>query len=192
MSTIISLLNTYIQNKHLGYSSIDRDFSTLQETSHQELENRILSAKKWKWLQLQRELQSPSIVILLDVNCNMREHFNKYKINNPIHAIVQSFSSDYSISIQTSENDISDNRFEYVMGYQSTVYGSSIRRLIKQAKEMLDAWVIPIVVSDFLDYSWDLRDLLCIQLILPVFSSHYHAFYVTPHMTLQTDYLYEW
>lgn len=192
MSNLIAIISQYIQNKNLGYSSIDRDFSTLQETTNQYLENRILSAKKWKWLQLQREFQSPSIVILLDVNCNIREHFNKHKTNNPIQSIIQYFSSDYVISIQTIEGDISDNRFEYVANYESTVYGSSIRRLIKQAKEMLDDWIIPIVVSDFLDFSWDVNDLICIQIILPIVSIHYHDYYVDTIMSLQTDYLCEW
>jgi hypothetical protein len=46
MSLIIPLIEQFIQDKQLGHASVDRDFSTLQETSNRDLENRVLSAKK--------------------------------------------------------------------------------------------------------------------------------------------------
>lgn len=190
MSSLISLIELYIQEKQLGHSSVDRDFSTLQETNNIALENRVLSAKKWKWLQLQRELQSPEIVVLLDVNCNLCEHLKKDEQYNPIYDIINSFSSDYIISIQTIDQDITDKWYDYVTDCPCYSYTSSIDRIIKKANEYIEDWIIPIIISDFLDCSSEVNDLLCIQITLPIASLHYHDYYVDRILALQTNYLY--
>ncbi len=192
MSSLISLIEQYIQEKQLGHSSVDRDFSTLQETNNSDLENNVLSAKKWKWLQLQRELQSPEIIIMLDINCNVREHVIKNNQDNPIQKIMNFFSSDYLVSIQTIDGDITDSWYEYITNYSSTSYKSSIDRIIKKANEYIEDWIIPIIISDFLDCSSEVNDLLCIQIILPIVSLHYHDYYANGILALQTNYLYQW
>lgn len=192
MSSLTSLIEQYIQDKQLGHSSVDRDFSTLQETNNIALENSVLSAKKWKWLQLQRELQSSEIIIMLDINCNVREHVIKNNQDNPIQEIMNYFSSDYIISIQTVDHSITSNWHEYITNYWSNSYKSSIDRIIKKANEYIEDWIIPIIISDFLECSSDVSELICIQIKLPIVSLYYHDYYVDNSLSLQTEYLYEW
>lgn len=192
MTTILALIEQFIKDKQLGLASVDRDFSTLQETNIVDLENWVLSLKRWKWLQLQREFQSPEIAILIDLNCNLIEHFRNNKKNNPIFNIINFFSLDYNISIQTIDQTITDDRYYYIMQYASNFYESSIDRMIAKANTMLDNGIVVIVVSDFLNCSSDVSDLLCIQIQLPICSSHYHDYYVESVSPLQTEYLYVW
>ena len=190
MSSLISLIEQYIQEKQLGHSSVDRDFSTLQETDNNELKNIHISAKKGKWLHLQREQQSPEIVILLDININLKLHMAKNIKNNPITDIIHSFSSDYSVSVYNCDINVSNNWSEVIWSYNVLTYESSIDRLITLARNFIECWSIPVIVSDFLILTTNVQNIVCIQVAIPTYSLHFHDYYRIETGPLQTDYLY--
>jgi hypothetical protein len=68
----------------------------------------------------------------------VREHFEKNKQDNLIREIIDYFSSDYIISIQTVDHDITSDWHEYLTDYPHTDYKSSIHRIVKKAKEFFN------------------------------------------------------
>jgi mRNA-degrading endonuclease YafQ of YafQ-DinJ toxin-antitoxin module len=68
----------------------------------------------------------------------VREHLEKNKQDNLIHEIMNYFSSNYIISIQTVDHNITSNWHEYITNHSHTDYKSSIHRIVKNAKEIFD------------------------------------------------------
>jgi len=89
-------------------------------------------------LQLQREQQSPEIVILLDMNVNLKLHMEKYRKNNPIHTVINSFSSDYFISVYHGDKNITANWSEIIGEYNVLVYESSIDMIMAKARNYIE------------------------------------------------------